>query len=210
MGNRTAGLTTVNAAVTSYKGVAGSNWIWGTAGNAAYPSSIVYSSFGSVYHFDPFLVGNGNAYGNGNGVFFPGYQGQMGSPVSPDNYGFPCQTNLAAVRDGMSNTFMIGESVAAFDQRNWWYWFDGATATCAIPLNASPRCAAGAYGNRRLDLQACAGDWQNNYGFASEHVGLGQFSMADGSVHQVANSIDREVYRALAGMQDGVVASISE
>jgi prepilin-type N-terminal cleavage/methylation domain-containing protein/prepilin-type processing-associated H-X9-DG protein len=197
------------AASTSYVGCAGSNWVWGTAANAAYPDSLIYNTMGTEFAFDPFLVNNGNAHGNGNGVFFPGYRGTKGMPTV-DAPGRACSTLLAAIKDGQSNTIMVGESVGAFTNFNWWYWHEGATATCAIRPNANPRCPTGVLGRKRLDLIACAADWQNNYGFMSEHSGGIQFALADGSVKFISDNIDDVTYRRLGSMMDGGVVSVPD
>jgi len=197
-------------AVTSYKGVSGSNWVWGDADRqslATLPSGAV-----NPFRRDPFLTGvggagNGNAYGNGNGIFYPGFLGMggyYGGSVTPDVRGQKCITLTAAIKDGMSNTFMIGESVGTFNTKNWWFWFDGSTATCSIPLNANASASCTTLtGNRRVDLTTCAANWENNNGFMSEHSGGGQFAMADGSVKFIANTVDIFTYRAMGSMQDG-------
>ena len=39
------------------------------------------------------------------------------------------------IRDGASKTFFAGESVPEYCGWSLWFWFDGSTATCGIPLN---------------------------------------------------------------------------
>ncbi len=98
-------------------------------------------------------------------------------------------TRFAAVRDGTSQTFAVGETVPEWCQHTWWYWFSATTATCAIPLNYK----------KQPDLQvSMEGDWWHKYSFLSQHAGGAHFAMVDGSVRFVSDSISRDVYRALA------------
>jgi prepilin-type N-terminal cleavage/methylation domain-containing protein len=188
-------------AVTSYKGVAGSNWTWGAP---AY-RTVGDSFFGS----DPYFKNNGNSFGNGNGILFAGYLGRGPSPLV-NQLGVPCNTQVAAIKDGLSNTFMVGESVGAWTTHNWWFWFNGSVATVAIPLNAVSVCSAGQGLPVRKGLELCAADWENNYGFTSDHAVGGNFAAADGSVRFVSNTIDLAVYRALGGMAEGYVAGMPD
>jgi prepilin-type N-terminal cleavage/methylation domain-containing protein/prepilin-type processing-associated H-X9-DG protein len=214
VGNRTGSRTLnpesfyfVDAATTSYVGCAGSNWAWGTP--PIPPHTVVYNTATDPeFRVDPFLIKNGNAYGNGNGIFFPGYRGVKGLPSEPN--GRACQTLMAAIKDGTSNTIMIGESVGSFSRFNWWYSAEGSSATCAISPNANPRCALATTGRKRLDLIACDADWQNNYGFMSEHSGGCQFALADGSVRFIPDTIDTVAYRRLGSMMDGGVVTIPD
>jgi hypothetical protein len=120
-------------AVTSYKGVAGSNWAWGN-----------FQTVGDTYFgSDPYFKNNGNGIGNGNGILFAGYLGRAPAPLT-NQIGVACNTQVAAIKDGLSNTFMIGESVGSFTDHNWWFWFNGSVATVAIPLNNPPVCSAAA------------------------------------------------------------------
>jgi prepilin-type N-terminal cleavage/methylation domain-containing protein/prepilin-type processing-associated H-X9-DG protein len=193
---------TRDGATTSYVGCAGSNWLWGAYDTRSFLE----------FNMDPFLVRNGNAHGNGNGIFFPGYRGVKGVPTTPgpEPSGRACQTLMASIKDGTSNTIMVGESVGSFSRFNWWYSAEGSSATCAINPNASPRCAAATTGRKRLDLIACDADWQNNYGFMSEHSGGCQFALADGSVRFIPDTIDTLAYRRLGSMMDGGVVSIPD
>jgi hypothetical protein len=98
---------------------------------------------------------------------------------------------------------MVGEAVPAFCTRTWWYFFNGAVANCAIPLNARAMCAEATSGKKIQDLVACDADWTNNFSFASLHSGGGQFVLGDASVRFISDSIEINVYRALGSSMDG-------
>ncbi|MCE2799091.1 MAG: DUF1559 domain-containing protein [Planctomycetaceae bacterium] len=188
-------------AVTSYKGVAGSNWAWGAT---AY-RTVGDPNFGS----DPYFKNNGNGIGNGNGILFAGYLGP--APGTTDQFGVACNTQVAQIKDGLSNTVMIGESVGAWTDHNWWFWFNGSVATVAIPLNAPAVCSGAPAGTPiRKGLENCYQDWQNNYGFTSDHAVGANFAAADGSVRFISNTVDLMIYRAIGGMSDSYVASLPD
>jgi prepilin-type processing-associated H-X9-DG protein len=199
--------------VTSYKGVAGSNWAWATSNQTIYTAND--DSFGR----DPYFKNNGNSFGNGNGIFFAGYTGIAPAPDGPllpgavtPLLGVPngCNTLIASIKDGMSNTLMIGEAVGAYSRHNWWFWFNGSVATVAIPLNQPAVCANGSGKPLRKALEACDDDWRNNYSFMSEHSVGANFAAADGSVRFISNVTDPRIYRILGGMDDGLTAAMPD
>ncbi len=103
-------------------------------------------------------------------------------------------TRMRDVSDGTSQTFALGESVPAWCSHTWWYYFNGSTATCAIPLNY-----------RRVPETGSAGDWHVHLGFKSRHPGVAMFAMVDGSVRFVSDAIDYDVYTSAATIQGGEV-----
>jgi prepilin-type processing-associated H-X9-DG protein len=106
--------------------------------------------------------------------------------------GVPISTRDRDIADGTSNTLAVGEIVADWTIWNWWFHSNSAASTCAIPLNH----AATLQNPFR---------WQNNLGFASRHIGGGNFLLVDGSVRFVSNSVDVELYRNLATIAGGEV-----
>ena len=152
-------------AVTNYKACAGSNWAWGDYQNSATTGK---------------WPGETNGYEKGNGIICRNQDSLRTNFVG-----------MAAVTDGTSNTFAVGESVPAWSKWCWWYWFNGSTGTCSIPLNYRKKLGAG-----QMALQFA--DWNNNSGFMSQHSGGAQFAFVDGHVQFVADSIHLEAYRALA------------
>ncbi len=159
----------VNGAITNYRACAGANWGWG--------DFVVSQDSG------PFS-GTADAYDgldHGNGIICRDW-----AQLDPNRF--------ENVKDGLSNTFAVGESVAGWCAWNNWRWSNGCTATCAIPLN---------YRKGTMDLTTVWWDWSNTYSFFSQHPGGGNFGMCDGSVHYVNDSIDINVYRGLATIACG-------
>lgn len=98
--------------LTSYRGVMGSNWNWGTYPNAAVGTCCLpeYGSSG-----DPWVAGDG---------MFPGG-------------GYRCRKTFASITDGTSNTFLVGESTYVAGTR-WgadWAGAVGAGGVTATPPN---------------------------------------------------------------------------
>jgi len=159
--------------VNNYKACAGSNWANG--------NNIVTTPFG------PWPNSN-NGLDRGNGLICRNGDNQAG------NY-----HGLESVTDGTSNTFAIGEAVPRWTTHTWWFWFNGGTATCAIPPNyKTPQILAGTQ-----TLEGQWGDWPNNYSFFSRHPRGVQFALCDGSVKWIDNSVDIIIYRAMASIQGG-------
>ncbi len=160
------------AATLSYRGVSGNNWAWApfvhkeTTGRHA----------GQTYAF---TRGNGMFTG---GFFFEPHPLQI-TPVRP-----------ADVRDGLSNTLAVGESVHEYCQYAWWFWHGWCYGTMAIPLNYC-----------RADPPACFDAWEVNFGFASRHPGGGHFLRGDGSVSFLDEAIDLKTYYSLGTLDGGEV-----
>ena len=94
-----------SVASTSYKGVSGKNWGWGS-----------------------FQLNSGGAFGNngldtGDGIFYR------------SDFRRPLTLNQITGADGTANTLMIGEDLGALNVHNAWYYANGANGTACIPLN---------------------------------------------------------------------------
>ncbi|MCA9202318.1 MAG: DUF1559 domain-containing protein, partial [Planctomycetales bacterium] len=107
--------------------------------------------------------------------------------------------NFAAVTDGTANTFMIGESSNRISEHTGcWLHFNHTSGSCAIPLNFKQ--PSGQFWP--------ANDWGRNYSFHSFHPGGAQFALADASVRFVADTIDINIYRGLATIQQGEAVQV--
>jgi len=131
-------------------------------------------------------TGNNNGLDAGDGLFYRSDNNAM--------------KTLLAITDGTSNTLMIGEDLPDINQHCGWPNANYACGTCAIPLNNALRSGQPGYNN--------PGDWGNVYSFRSRHSGGANFALADGSVRFVSDSIDLNLYRALATISGGEVASV--
>jgi prepilin-type N-terminal cleavage/methylation domain-containing protein len=154
--------------ITNYKAVAGNNWAWGTF---------------------PYTHPTGRNAGSNNGL-----DAGNGWACRNDRASGPLRTAIRDLTDGTSNVTMVGEALAGRCTHTMWWWFNGTTATAAVPLNHYYR-----------NTGITAGDWPNNYSFASQHVGGGHFLMGDGTVKFVSENIDLQLYRNLATIDGGEV-----
>ena len=181
MGSRSDGAGT--RAVTNYKGCCGSNWAWGDP----------------VCQYKPPLGGywpnDNNGLDHGNGIFMRNWNNDPKGWVP-----------MSDVQDGLSNTFLVGEAVPKWSQWTWWWYSNGSTATCGIPLNYSSLAITTSGGTKTLETQW--GDWPNNYSFYSRHAGEGaNFVFADGHTTFISNTIDLFVYRCLGNRGDLVATN---
>lgn len=191
MANNRANISNWVMGVNNYKGVAGGNWntgVWDVRQHPLNPSPgfpLENTRWGR----------SSNGLDRGNGIFFRGN-------------GFWYSAKERDIKDGTSTTFMLGEAVPAWCTHTWWAWYNGVTATCAIPLNAPPQCASAAGVTKEQGLFNCRTDWPNNYSFMSRHDGGGHFALCDGSVTFISDNIDRELYRGLSTIQGSETAQV--
>ncbi len=169
--------------VTNYKAVAGSNW------EAMGSGLFSYRKLDAGYlgrYADSY---NGLDYGDGWCC-----RGASGPSRFPP--GKPVTTTIAQVRDGTSYTFGIGEAIPEFCNWSSWYYFEGATATCAIPLN---------WKKAGVPLDTIAASWGESMSFRSRHTGGANFGFLDGHTKFVSQDIEPATYRALATIDGGEV-----
>ncbi len=129
-------------------------------------------------------VKSDNAFALSDGTFFRG--------------DFYYQKPFSAITDGLSQTAIVGEALP--DKSKWcaWPYSNSANSTCAIDPNAKQ--ADGKPYDRA--------NWQNNYGFYSNHPGGLYFAFADGTVRFISDSIERRVYRAMSTIAGGEEISL--
>jgi prepilin-type N-terminal cleavage/methylation domain-containing protein len=135
------------------------------------------------------IDGSCDGLGTGDGAFF-GYDYYCFGDLRKGN-------TFAAIKDGLSNTFMIGEGLIDACRWNWWAYGNGCIRTCAIPPNVT----------QPNGQPVNQWDWYNNFGFSSGHTHGVQFVYCDGSVHFVSDTILLATYRAMATRAGGEVAS---
>jgi prepilin-type N-terminal cleavage/methylation domain-containing protein/prepilin-type processing-associated H-X9-DG protein len=155
----------INMGLISYRGCSGSNWGYNSGSTFA-------TAFPVKDQSPPAGVDARDGLDHGNGIFYR----------TDGNR----RLTFRGITDGLSGTFMIGESTHSFDRHcGGWAYPNYVNATCAIPLNYA-------------DPGANYSNWPNRYAFHSKHQGGGNFCMADGSVHFVSENISLDIYRALA------------
>ena len=122
-----------------------------------------------------------------NGIF---YRNNYQEPVSIDD-----------VRDGTTNTFLIGEDIPAYNNHSTAYYCNGDYSSCHAPLNFLPNL-------EEPVSPAWPDQWWNVMSFRSRHPGGGLFCLGDGSVHFISETIDHDLYRALSTKAGGEVVTL--
>jgi prepilin-type N-terminal cleavage/methylation domain-containing protein len=167
--------------VTCYRANIGSNWGGGPPGSALWWGTDPQWCNPDPNNPDPNTTYDGCAFGNG--VIW-----ETNSPA-----------RLTDIRDGTSNTIMIGEAMTGKDYQNAWCHMDNAIATCAYSPNAKSPVTGQDYPPDQ---------WWNRYAFTSAHTGGVQFAMTDGSVRFITDSIPLNLFRALGTRAGGEVAAV--
>jgi len=121
--------------------------------------------------------GDTNGLANGDGVFFRGDGNK--------------RTRITDLKDGTSNTFLVGEDIPLYNQWCSWPYSNNAVGTCAVPPNYQMPPA----------MAASPGNWPTTYSFRSRHTNGLMFAYGDGSVKFIQASIDLPTYRAMATTQ---------
>lgn len=123
----------------------------------------------------------------------------------------PKKMTMAYLKDGTSNTIMVGEIIGECnDHKQGWWSFNGmgnAHASTSAPLNTMTTCArseadATARGYFRPDCYNW-NNWNLSWGFRSYHPTGANFLLGDGSVQFLQDNIDYQTYQQLGGRADG-------
>jgi prepilin-type N-terminal cleavage/methylation domain-containing protein/prepilin-type processing-associated H-X9-DG protein len=109
------------------------------------------------------------------------------------------------IKDGTSNTFMIGEDVPLYNHHSAAYYANGDYCSCHGPVNYMPP-----YDGRNAQDPYHANDWWNAMTFRSRHPGGANFCLVDGSVQYVNDTISHPTYRALCTKSGNEPASVSQ
>ena len=102
---------------------------------------------------------------------------------------------FADVRDGLSNTLMVGETIPGHCSWTGAYAPNFSTTSTNIPLNTMESDFEGS-----VYYRSC--------GFKSLHPGGANFVMGDGSVHFLSQSIDFQTFNALGTRTGGEITEI--
>jgi len=102
---------------------------------------------------------------------------------------------MANIKDGASNTFLIGEDVPEHNNHSAAFYANGDYASCHAPLNYLPN-------------PPTPDAWWNVMSFRSRHPGGGHFCLADGSVRFISEGIDYDLYRGLSTKAGGEAVSV--
>lgn len=139
-----------------------------------------------------------SARGDSGPIFGSNYAACYGSkevPIDADNDGLfymNSRVRFSEVYDGLSHTILVGECIS--DDRLGW-----ASGTRATLRNSSNPTRSGAF----VDLSKFPSDPLEVGNFGGFHGSGANHVFADGSMHFIPNSIDKDVYRRLGSRADG-------
>jgi prepilin-type processing-associated H-X9-DG protein len=184
---------------TSYYGSTGSNWGGSSLADYTNFGYVLWQCCTDYFPYEPdcdgYVPGHECESGTGgNGIF--NYGQSLGG-----YYDTVDGVRIADITDGTSNTVMLGESVIARSFNNTWGHSQSTMRFAAIDPNAIDP-ATGKPPDPAVHF------WGMTMGFSSLHTGGLNMSFADGSVHFIANSIDRRTWRALASRASGEVVTL--
>jgi prepilin-type N-terminal cleavage/methylation domain-containing protein len=129
------------------------------------------------------------------------------------------KTTFGQITDGSSNVLMFGESVGAYSnpvtksgrRLTAHSWMCGPLFT---EVQRSVYRTAAGWGTDTGDNAVCdIGEgcwWFQGWRYSSQHSGVIQFTLADGSVHGINESVDDTVFQNLAGKGDRQVVSLPQ
>ncbi|MDR1491377.1 MAG: DUF1559 domain-containing protein [Planctomycetaceae bacterium] len=201
-----------NRAVACYRANAGSNigndnvrtlWTGGnyTVDGVVTPTSEMVSLSGCQ---GPRKTSGPWKYGNPNGLFF----GER-------------WLNFGAVSDGLSNTVLVGESAPDPDftkdsqgmdmfsvgGNQWWGWDPSNENTVDTPTEFSEGLGSGLIQLNAYFLTPNIHGTFLEVAFGSYHPNVANFTLGDGSVQYVSNTINIQAYRAMHSRNGGETGS---
>lgn len=144
---------------------------------------------------DPFNRGNVRSdYGDGSKISGPFGRGRF------NGYG----ANIRDLRDGTSNTILMGEirmSCNGFSAWGW-AWPESLWYATTAPINFNTCPNGPNYGTTPCASNS-SNNWNAVFGFKSQHVGGANFVLGDGSVRFIGENLDRLTYARIGDKADG-------
>jgi len=119
------------------------------------------------------------------------------------------KVSLSCVRDGSSNTILVGESYTEYidiDGQKYDYWIIGSPQIDGNGEYSEFCGSTGAPMNIRFNDSFDT--HHKEVAFGSYHSGGATFAMGDGSVHFLSESIEMNVYQALGSRDGGEVTQL--
>ena len=116
---------------------------------------------------------------------------------------YPKSIAFMEIRDGLSNTILLGETLPAHYIWNGAFNPNFPVVSTNIPINTM-QTDNGVHGGWS------PGFWSSTSGFKSMHPGGARFAMADGSVHFFSEAIDFELFNRLGHRASGVPAQVPQ
>lgn len=105
--------------------------------------------------------------------------------------------NFSSIRDGTSNTLMVGEDVVRHNDHSAIFYANSDWCSCEQKLNYFPN-------------PATPQSWPQVMSFRSNHPDGAVFALADGSVRFVSQSVQHSTYRGLCTRDGGEVETVDE
>ena len=102
---------------------------------------------------------------------------------------------IDSIKDGTTNTFMIGEDVPSQNQHSAAFYCNGDYSSCHAPLNF-------------MYNPAQPSNWPNTISFRSLHPGGAHFALCDGSVRYLSDNINYDLYRGLSTKSRGEIVTL--
>jgi prepilin-type N-terminal cleavage/methylation domain-containing protein len=163
------------------------NWMTGV------PAQDVYLCMGANYGSDnPASTLNAPCFGTGARIPCPDKSRCVGA-ICRNSVGTP----LRKFTDGVSNTFLLGETLPSHSTYNSLFAENFPVGSTHIPLNTM----------ESDELGTLAIEHWRQAGFKSSHTSVVHFAMADGSVHGIVDSTDKFVVNAFGTRAAGEVTS---
>jgi prepilin-type N-terminal cleavage/methylation domain-containing protein/prepilin-type processing-associated H-X9-DG protein len=123
-----------------------------------------------------------------------------GDAVKVNNTGvfyYTVAMKRALIRDGMSNTFFVGETIAGHTADSLNRWTCGSRHLDSMRSTDNPLNSRPGIDGILLEIYG----YKTNGAFGSQHPGSGHFVFGDGHVASIGENIDLATYRALSTRQ---------